>query len=137
MLEVGFQAPPDPTAVPFAARPEMPVAPGLLAEQVPPQRESGPGTVGWIPLFPTRPGPRYLDPCYATPHAPGRLVAEARDDELVVLVARGVVEVSDGSPRRLGALGALRLDPGTAVELHVLEEPALLLGVRARAGGDP
>jgi quercetin dioxygenase-like cupin family protein len=132
MLEVGFQAPPDPTAVPFDTGGDVQAAQGLLTQSLPPDPESGGAPATWIGLFPSRPAGRYLDLTCATLRASERIVADAHRDELVVIVARGVVEVAGGVRCRLGALGALRLDPGTAVELRALESPALLLGVRAR-----
>jgi hypothetical protein len=59
-------------------------------------------------------------------------VAEARDFELVVVVASGAVELT-GAARRLDAIGALCLSRGSSTELRALQSPTLLLGVRARA----
>jgi quercetin dioxygenase-like cupin family protein len=132
MLEVGFQAPPDPTAVPFDTDADVQAAPRLITQSLPPDRDPGGAPVTWIGLFPARPAGRYLDAYCATLQASERVVADARQDELVVIVARGVVEISSGVPSRLDAFGALRLDPGTIVELRALESPALLLGIRAR-----
>jgi quercetin dioxygenase-like cupin family protein len=133
LLELGVQAPPDPTAVPFDPHAAASPPPGLLAEALCQNRGFTAGSAEWIPVFPNRPGQRYLDPCYATLPASGRLVAKAGEDELLVIVATGVVQLA--SDRRLRALGAFLLDPRTTVELHALEGPALLFGIRARVSG--
>lgn len=133
MLELGVQAPPDPTAVACDPHAAAATTPGLLTQAL----SASPGSTGpsaeWIPLFPRRPGLRYLDPCYATLSTSGRLVAEAGEGELLVIAAQGAVNLTSAGDRRLSALGALLLNPGAAVTLHAVEGPALLIGISARA----
>ena len=133
MLELGVQAPSDPTAVACDPHAEALTTPGILTQAL----FANPGSTGsseeWIPLFPTRPGPRYLDPCYAALGTSGRLVAQAGKDELLIIAAQGVVKLTGAGDRRLSALGALLLNRGAAVNLHAVEGPALLIGIRARA----
>src|SRR5262245_48357551 len=74
MLELGVQAPPDPTAVPFGPHAEGSTPPGLLAQPLSQNPGSTAGSTEWIPLFPDRAGQRYLDPCYARLRASGELV---------------------------------------------------------------
>jgi hypothetical protein len=132
MLEAGFQAPPDPTVVPFDPHDQAFATPRLLAQTLPPNPGPGAGPGQWIALFPSRPAARFLHPCYAILRAPGRLlVADAKEGELVVVVASGAVDLLTGARRRLHALGAFRLGPGAAVELRAVDVPALLLAVRA------
>ena len=130
MLELGVQAPPDPTAVACDSHVDASLPPGLLAEVLSQSPESTAGSAEWISLFPNRRGQRYLDPCYATLPASGRLVAKAGEGELLVIVATGAVQLA--SDRRLRALSAFLLNPRTGVELRAFEAPALLLGIRAR-----
>jgi quercetin dioxygenase-like cupin family protein len=127
LLEVGFQAPADPTAVPFDARQKAPANPGLLVSDL---RSAARGE--WVPVFPSRREARYLDAYHAMLGPSACVVAEARDFELVVVVASGAVELT-GAARRLDAIGALRLSRGSSTELRALQSPTLLLGVRARA----
>ena len=52
--------------------------------------------------------------------------------ECAVVVASGEVELVTHVPRRLEAFGAIRLDPGAAVELQATASPTLLFAVEAR-----
>ena len=133
MLEVGVQAPPDPTAVSFDPHEQAFTTPGILAEALSPKPGSTTASAKWIPLFPQRAGPRYLDPRHAVLRASERLVAEAGDGELLVIVARGAVQLAGAADRRLRTFSALLLDPHTAVELHAVDAPTLLIGIEARA----
>jgi len=128
MLEVGFQAPADPTAVPFDARQQAHASPGLLVANL-----ASTARAEWVPVFPSRREARYLDAHSAVLGPSERITAEARDCELVVIVASGAVELTGAAHRRLDAIGALRLSPGRSTELRALHSRALLLGVRARA----
>jgi quercetin dioxygenase-like cupin family protein len=128
MLEVGFQSPADPTAVPFDARQLAPANPGLLVSDL-----AFAARAQWVPVFPSRREAKYLDAFHAMLGPSGCVTAEARGFELVVIVASGAVELAGAARRRLDAIGALRLSPGSSIELRALQSPALLLGVRARA----
>jgi quercetin dioxygenase-like cupin family protein len=131
MLEVGFQAPPDPTAVPFHPGEDAP-APALLTRALPSESEPGRTPAGWSPVFPDRDRWQHLDPYYSMVRSPEPVVAEARESELVVVVMRGAVELVDPRRRRIDAAGMLRLRRGVTVELHAAESPTLLVGIRAR-----
>ena len=128
MLEVGFQSPADPTAVPFDAHQLAPENPGLLVSDL-----ASAARAQWVPVFPSRREAKYLDAFHAMLGPSGCVTAEARGCELVVIVASGAVELAGAAHRRLDAIGALRLSPGSSIELRALQSPTLLLGVRARA----
>lgn len=132
MLEVGFQSPPDPTAIPFEGRGVAPAARRLLTQSLPSAPSSGGASVEWAPVFTGREHWWYLDPHHATLASSQRILAVARAFELVVVVVRGAVELITPSSRRIGAVALLRIDPGTSVGLRALESPTLLLGIRAR-----
>jgi mannose-6-phosphate isomerase-like protein (cupin superfamily) len=133
MLEVGFQAPADPTAIPYDAGEKAPSRQGLLAQALPAGPVSTAARDPWVGVFPVGAERRYLDPYCAMLQASESVVAEARECELVILVAAGTIELAPPSRRRLDAVAALRLDPGGALELRAVDAPALLLGIRARA----
>jgi len=128
MLEIGFQSPPDPTAVDYDPG-EGSVACRLQAASL----ETDPRhdrTAGWRAVFPQRDGWRYLDPHYASFARLQRVTAGTDECELVVVVGRGAV---DHEGRRLDAVAALHLGPGERAALVALEAATLLLAIEVWA----
>src|SRR5262249_57652446 len=115
-------------AVPCGGRQQADASPGLLVANL-----ASTARAEWVPVFPSRREARYLDAHSAMLGPSERITAEARDCELVVIVASGAVELTGGAHRRLDAIGALRLSPGRSTELRAPHSRAPLLGVRARA----
>jgi quercetin dioxygenase-like cupin family protein len=136
MLEIGFQAPPDPTAVPFDPS-TQPAPRGLQSEPIPLAVESDAVEPWWAPAFPRRGAFRFLDAHYCSLAAEQELPVVAAGGELVVVVARGAVRVvGAGHDRTVRPVALLRLDGPDAIDVRALETPTLLLAVRALAA-DP
>ena len=131
MLEIGFQSPPDPTAVPFPAHSATVWPRGMLVEQIPGDAESTRAPV-WHPAFPRRPDWQHLDPYYCGLSASQEVRAEADSCELVVVVVRGAVELP-ALGKHIGAVAALQLGPGEATPLRALAAATLLLAIRGWA----
>jgi quercetin dioxygenase-like cupin family protein len=140
MLEIGFQAPPDPTAVPFgpdAVREDDAVS-GLRTESIPIRSDAtGDDEPWWTPTFPDRGEFRFLDVHHSVLSASQELPVAAGGGELVVVVASGAVAVT-GSPaeRRVEPVAIIHLSGADEVTLRALETPTLLHAVRALAA-DP
>jgi quercetin dioxygenase-like cupin family protein len=130
MLEIGFQSPPDPTAVPFATRSGADNSPrGIMTESLPVNATST-RAPEWMPVFPRRVGWQYLDPHYCVLDAAQELRAHADGYELLVVVARGAIELREVVVR-VGAVGAVQLRSGECVVMRALEGQTLLLGIRS------
>lgn len=132
MLEIGFQAPPDPTAVPFAARQGAPPREGLLAVPLAGAAREPAGDPGFRSVFGAGIRARHLDARCAWLRARERVALQTGDAEVVVVVARGAVE-QRGAPHCIESFSALRLDPFTQLELCAVRAPCLLLAIHARA----
>ena len=130
MLEVGFQSPADPTAVPFDPHGKPPADRALITVSLSSPGSSGPGR--WTPVFPARPHWRYLDPHYVAIRSGQRLVTKTGESEVVIVVVRGAVRLEDGTGGRIDGGSALCLGADEAIELRA-ESPGLLVAVRARA----
>ena len=138
MLEIGFQAPPDPTAVPFDPATEGDWPRGLQGEPIPLRISTlEADEPWWVPAFPRRGEFRFLDAHHCSLASAQELPVAAGGGELLVVVARGAVEISsDGRDRVVRPVAMLRLQGADALELRALETPTLLLAVRALAA-DP
>jgi quercetin dioxygenase-like cupin family protein len=138
MLEIGFQAPSDPTAVPFDPVARQPSPRGLQSESIP-LRVEEPEEVEpwWVPAFSRRDAFRFLDAHRCLLASGQELPVAAGGGELLVVVARGAVAVSGTDHDRvLRPVAMLRLQGADAIDLRALETPTLLLAVRALAA-DP
>jgi hypothetical protein len=137
MLEIGFQAPPDPTAVPFD--PGARASPsGLQAESIATCSEADDaGEPWWTPTFPHRPECRFLDAHHTVLNASQELPVAAGGGELLVVVAQGAVALNQaGRDRRIEPVAVLRLSGAESITVRALESPTLLHAVRALAA-DP
>ena len=100
----------------------------MLVESFPTPLPEGP-SAEWLPVFQGQPS-QYLHPHYCILSTSQQLRAEADGYELVVIVARGAVELPELS-KRVSAFAALQICPGEAAEFRAVESPTLLLGIRA------
>jgi quercetin dioxygenase-like cupin family protein len=130
MLEIGFQSPPDPTAVPFDPRSTKASQHGMLVESITAHSSPPRASPAWRPAFRHRTSWQHLDPHSAVLDPPQRLQAVGDGYELVVVVVQGAIVIGDRGIR-LEAFAVLQLAPGEAVECCVLEPSTMLLGIRA------
>lgn len=128
MLELGFQSPPDHTAVPFESALAKNFSSSLMTHPLrPPPRGR------WTPAFPERRSWRYLDACYAVLESSQGLTVGSEAGESAIVVASGEIEVSGPPRRRLPAFSAVRLAPRSPVAIQAAASPTLLIAVQARA----
>ena len=90
VVEIGFQSPPGPTV---EAIDSCSAGDGIVVASVALEHEQGQKTSEWRPVFAERPGWRHLDPQCCCLGASQQLHAVADGSELLVVVARGEVEV--------------------------------------------
>src|SRR5262245_27544397 len=131
MLEVGFQSPADPTAVPFDLRGKSPADRALITQSLSSPPSLRPGR--WTQVFPARPHWRYLDPHYVALRSGQLLVTETAASEVAIVVMRGTLDLGTTTAERIGAGSVLCLGPGETIELRAVESPCLLVAVRAHA----
>lgn len=127
MLEVGFQSPPDHTAIPFVEALDPPSS--LVTSSLP--RAVSPGE--WSSVFPDRPTWRHLDAEYAVLASSQGITIDSRNFECAIVVASGEIEVLSPSLRRLPAFSAIRLDPRSSVSLRAVAALSVLIKVKAYA----
>ncbi len=127
ILEIGFQSPPD--ANPSEVQSEGPWPRGMRAESLLAHTQSAGPRADWLPVFQAL-SSRYLHPHYAILDTSGKFRAEADVYELIVIVARGAIEVPEIS-KHISSFAALQVCPGEAIELRALESPTLLVSIRA------
>ncbi len=132
VVEIGFQSPPGPTVEPinFCAPGNCPY--GIVAASVSLEPELGRKIPEWRPVFAGRSGWRYLDPQYCCLETSQQLHAVADGCELLIVVARGAVELREIAAR-VSAITVIQLSAGESEVLHALEANTLLLGIRASA----
>lgn len=128
MLEVGFQSPPDHTAVPFGAERNADVKPSLVVSSPPAVASRG----QWSAAFPGRSSWRYLEARYVALDPSQTLTIDSRDLEWAVVVASGEVELCGPRDRSLSAMSMIRLDPEASLTVRATAF-TLLIGVNARA----
>jgi len=126
VLEIGFQSPPDPTAVPYDAAADGNAPRGFLTAQLP-----GEADARWYPTFPHRTAWQHLDPYSCTLNHGQSVSAEAADCELLIVVVRGAVEVQ-ALGANVEAIAALHLGPTEITEVRARRDSTVLLGIRAR-----
>lgn len=129
MLEIGFQAPRG-RAVEVDSRASGCDSGGIVAKSIPAAPESGRTFPEWRMVLENRPAWRYLDPRYCFLKTSQQLHAVADGFELIVIVARGAIELSE-TAEGFGAIALIQLRPGESAVLRSLEANTLLLGVRA------
>jgi hypothetical protein len=131
MLEVGFQSPPDHTAVPFeeALDPPSSLVTSSLQSSLPPAVSPG----RWSSVFPDRLAWRHLDAEYAVLASSQSVTIDSQNFECAIVVASGEIETLSPPLRRLPAFSAIRLDPRSSLRLRAAASPSVLIAVRAYA----
>ena len=131
MLEVGFQSPPDHTAVPFkeALAPPSSLVTSSLQSSLPPAMSLG----QWSSVFPGRLAWRHLDAEYAVLASSQSVTIDSQNFECAIVVASGEIEMLSPSLRRLPAFSAIRLDPRSSLRLRAAVSPSVLIAVKVYA----
>lgn len=136
MLEIGFQSPPDHTAVPCAGGFEVPGRARLLARSLARGERAAAVAAPWRPAFPERPTWRWLDARSAMLASGGRMLLEAGEGEAAIVVASGGIEIGEPRAARLSAPAVVRLAAGDALAASASADGTLLITVIARPRRD-
>lgn len=128
VVEIGFQSPPGPTVEAIDAyacgegSDEISVVPVSLESPL------GRKMPEWGPVFTERRRWLYLDPQYCRLEMSQQLHVIASERELLIVVARGAVELCE-SAARVSAITMIQLGMGESEILRALEADTLLLGI--------
>jgi mannose-6-phosphate isomerase-like protein (cupin superfamily) len=132
VLEIGIQSPPGPTVEPIDSGTINERQLGIAVASISLMSESSGSKPEWNPVFAERLGWRYLDPQFCFPGSSQQVRAAANGYELLIIVARGAVELQNAAVR-VEAVTVVQLKEGESEVLNSLEGNTVLLSIRAAA----
>ncbi len=133
MLEIGFQSPADPRAIPFTPTDSEMTPAGLITQSFASGSTPSGRPASWSRAFRQRPSGKHLNAQYSILQPYQQLHLESHESEVAVVVASGHVELIRPCQHKLPAFSMVHEDPGGSIAFRAFGDPVLLLAVAARA----